>query len=96
VHQAKGLEWSVVFVIGLVNGEFPYKKSFSNPKAFEEERRLFYVAITRAKEKVFLSVPTNSNRFYSTFIQEVPESLCQEVEYEKLNGRQNVERNFSP
>ena len=96
VHQAKGLEWNVVFVIGLVNGEFPYKKSFSNPKAFEEERRLFYVAITRAKEKVFLSVPTNSNRFYSTFIQEVPESLCQEVEYEKLNGRQNVERNFSP
>src|SRR5205823_2416224 len=50
VHQAKGLEWKVVFVIWLVDGKFPTGRSLENPEAIEEERRLFYVAITRAKD----------------------------------------------
>lgn len=55
IHQAKGLEWNTVFVIGLVHGQFPHHKVIENPKAIEEERRLFYVASTRAKENLYLT-----------------------------------------
>lgn len=57
VHQAKGLEWTVVFVIGLVDGRFPDARSFREPGAEEEERRLFYVAITRARQGLYLTFP---------------------------------------
>ncbi|MEK7160729.1 MAG: 3'-5' exonuclease, partial [Patescibacteria group bacterium] len=62
IHQAKGLEWDTVFVIGLVNGQFPSYQSFKNKKNLEEERRLFYVAVTRAKNKLFLSYPFSPGR----------------------------------
>jgi len=54
IHQAKGLEWSRVFMIGLSDGQFPHPKSIEDPAQFEEERRLFYVAVTRAKDEVYL------------------------------------------
>jgi DNA helicase-2/ATP-dependent DNA helicase PcrA len=57
IHQAKGLEFSVVFVIMLCEGLFPSARSIKRPESEEEERRLFYVAITRAKNELYLSYP---------------------------------------
>lgn len=57
IHQAKGLEWSVVVVIGLAEGQFPHPKAFRDADQLEEERRLFYVAVTRAKDQLYLLVP---------------------------------------
>ena len=57
VHQAKGLEWKVVFVIWLTEGMFPSLRSLNDAEAFEEERRLFYVAVTRAEDDLYLSWP---------------------------------------
>ncbi len=55
LHNAKGLEYPVVFLTGLEDGLFPLAQSFDDPPKLEEERRLFYVGITRAEEKLFLS-----------------------------------------
>ncbi|MFH1995891.1 MAG: ATP-dependent helicase [Candidatus Omnitrophota bacterium] len=57
IHQAKGLEWNAVFVIGLCEGQFPHPKSIENPLELEEERRLFYVAATRTKQYLYLVHP---------------------------------------
>jgi DNA helicase-2/ATP-dependent DNA helicase PcrA len=59
IHSAKGLEWRCVFVIWLVDGRFPSAYSFSDDEGLEEERRLLYVAITRAKQHLFLTYPIN-------------------------------------
>ena len=59
IHSAKGLEWRCVFVIWLVDGRFPSAYSFSTPEELEEERRLLYVAMTRAKDQLFLTYPIN-------------------------------------
>jgi DNA helicase-2/ATP-dependent DNA helicase PcrA len=57
IHQAKGLEFDVVFIIMLCDGLFPSSRSAESPEGEEEERRLFYVAITRAKNELYLSYP---------------------------------------
>ena len=57
VHQAKGQEWKAVFVIGLCDGMFPLGRSLDNLEGEEEERRLFYVAVTRAKDELYLAYP---------------------------------------
>jgi DNA helicase II / ATP-dependent DNA helicase PcrA len=59
VHSAKGLEWKVVFIIWLTEGRFPSAHANMDPMEIEEERRLLYVAITRAKERLFLTYPLN-------------------------------------
>ncbi len=62
VHSAKGLEWSVVFIIWVMEGYFPSAKAYSNQDAFEEERRLMYVAATRAKDRVLICYPGGESR----------------------------------
>ncbi|MDL1956686.1 MAG: ATP-dependent helicase [Candidatus Desulfofervidus auxilii] len=62
IHSAKGLEWDIVFIIGLADGHFPVSHNVMSEEELEEERRLFYVAITRAKTKLYLSVPHRGYR----------------------------------
>ncbi len=59
IHSAKGLEWQCVFVIWAVDGRFPSAYSFTSDEELEEERRLFYVAVTRAKKHLHLTYPIN-------------------------------------
>ncbi len=59
IHSAKGLEWQCVFVIWTVDGRFPSAYSFTSNEELEEERRLFYVAVTRAKKHLHLTYPIN-------------------------------------
>ncbi len=67
IHSAKGLEWHSVFIIHLVDGYLPSSYAFSSEDALEEERRLFYVAATRAKRNLYLSSPkvTGRGSFYA-------------------------------
>lgn len=60
IHQAKGLEWPVVFVIGLLEGQFPNARALAKGEDIEEERRLFYVAVTRAMDELYLTYPLSS------------------------------------
>jgi DNA helicase-2/ATP-dependent DNA helicase PcrA len=57
IHSAKGLEWRAVFVIGMVDGRFPSLFNLRDENDVEEERRLLYVAVTRAKEHLYLTYP---------------------------------------
>ncbi|QSR87817.1 UvrD-helicase domain-containing protein [Candidatus Methylacidiphilum infernorum] len=82
IHQAKGLEWKVVFIIMLCEGLFPSNYSLNHPTLLEEERRLFYVAATRAKDRLFLCYPAmrpfnNRQTTYSPsrFLEELPNHL---------------------
>jgi DNA helicase-2/ATP-dependent DNA helicase PcrA len=86
IHQAKGLEFDVVFVIMLCEGLFPSSRSLERAESLEEERRLFYVAITRAKHELYLSYPlaraTAGAGDYlqrpSRFLGEIPPDLVEE------------------
>jgi DNA helicase II / ATP-dependent DNA helicase PcrA len=86
IHQAKGLEWGAVFLIWLTEGMFPGSRSLISPDALEEERRLFYVAATRAQDQLYLSYPrkrTNVPRdreaqTASRFLLEIPRELTKE------------------
>jgi DNA helicase-2/ATP-dependent DNA helicase PcrA len=86
VHQAKGLEWKVVFVIWMADGMFPSARSLESNDAIEEERRLFYVAVTRAKDELYLTYPhLRLGAGYgemlqrpSRFLAEVPNALLEE------------------
>ncbi|HMK66515.1 MAG TPA: ATP-dependent helicase [Thermodesulfobacteriota bacterium] len=83
VHSAKGLEWKVVFIIWLTEGRFPSTHAASDPMEMEEERRLLYVAVTRAKEKLFLTYPLNlslreggwQKNDLCHFIAQIPEDI---------------------
>jgi len=89
IHQAKGLEWPVVFVMRLTDNDFPNKKALSEKGGLEEERRLFYVAITRAGEQLHLTYPLTSGyddlifNQPSLFIQELPQKMLERVELEE-------------
>ncbi len=63
VHSAKGLEWAVVFIIWVSEGRFPSQRAYSNHEELEEERRLFYVASTRAKDDLILCYPSQDARY---------------------------------
>lgn len=86
IHSSKGLEFPVIFVIGLEEGIFPHSRSAFSPAELEEERRLMYVALTRAKHKIYLLFADQRTIFGSTqinppsrFVAEIPEHLvCEE------------------
>jgi len=95
LHSAKGLEFPVVFLVGMEEGIFPGYKSISEPKELEEERRLCYVGITRAKENLFLTCSKQRTIFGSTscnavsrFLKEIPQELLEGYD-ESFNTNQN-------
>lgn len=82
LHAAKGLEFPVVFLVGLEEGLFPHAKSLLDPQELEEERRLCYVGMTRAKEKLYLTYArkrlffgNRTSNLISRFIADIPEHL---------------------
>src|SRR5256712_955677 len=91
VHQAKGLEFHTVFVIWLTDGMFPSSRSLDTREALEEERRLFYVAITRAKDELYLTYPHmrltggygDVFQRPSRFLQEIPNELVEDWQGER-------------
>ena len=91
LHAAKGLEFPVVFLAGLDEGVFPHQRTFNNPSELEEERRLMYVGVTRAEEKLYLISAKRRQmwgefKYYnpSRFIEEIPRQL---LEYSVFEGR---------
>ena len=84
LHSAKGLEFPVVFLVGMEEGIFPGYKSIGEPKELEEERRLCYVGITRAKNNLYLTCSRQRTMFGSTscnpvsrFVKEIPENMLE-------------------
>ena len=98
LHSAKGLEFPVVFLVGMEEGIFPGYKSISEPKELEEERRLCYVGITRAKEHLYLTCSKQRTIFGSTsynpvsrFLKEIPEDLLEG--YKEAFGEEDNNKN---
>lgn len=86
LHTAKGLEYPVVFIIGLEQGTLPHIRAFSEPGGLSEERRLMYVGMTRAEQKLYLSSALQRTLFGSTqsflpssFLTDIPRELLEEV-----------------
>jgi DNA helicase II / ATP-dependent DNA helicase PcrA len=93
LHAAKGLEYPVVFITGLEDGVFPHLRSLGEPEALEEERRLCYVGITRARERLYLChawrrTLYGATDYYSAsrFLSEIPEELVHAVGVERTRG----------
>lgn len=89
VHAAKGLEFPVVFVVGMEDGLFPHSRALLNPQEMEEERRLCYVALTRAIKKIYLIFAGQRMRYgtlqvnpMSRFIDDIPEKFVQWLKHE--------------
>jgi DNA helicase II / ATP-dependent DNA helicase PcrA len=82
-HMAKGLEFPVVFLVGLEDGIFPHSRSLGDPKELEEERRLAYVAITRA-EKILYLTHSMRRRFYGEEIAAEPSQFLNEMPLELI------------
>jgi len=97
IHAAKGLEFHTVFITGLEQGLFPSDRGNSTKKEKEEERRLMYVAITRAKEQLYLT-HAHIRRIFgeevmqmpSEFISDIPDELCEDVSIERKRGGSDV------
>jgi DNA helicase-2/ATP-dependent DNA helicase PcrA len=86
LHSAKGLEFRVVFLTGMEEGIFPHSQSLSEPDELEEERRLCYVGVTRARERLYLTHTWSrllfggiQQSFPSRFLKEIPEELVEDV-----------------
>jgi DNA helicase-2/ATP-dependent DNA helicase PcrA len=100
LHSAKGLEYRVVFLVGLEEGIFPHSRSFDDPAQMEEERRLCYVGITRAKERLYLIHAARRNFRGNTvvnppsrFLADIPENLWSES---GVSPRSYLRREFTP
>ena len=85
VHSSKGLEFPVIFIAGMDEGLFPLFRSLDEKSELEEERRLFYVALTRAEEKVYLLYATNRRRMGSETVNGLPSRFINEIPEESLD-----------
>ena len=94
LHSAKGLEFPTVFIVGLEEGILPHSRSMLSHAEMEEERRLMYVGLTRAKEKIYLLFTRQRSIFGSTqmnspsrFLEDIPENLMQKNSYREIEQR---------
>ena len=94
LHSAKGLEYPVVFLVGVEEGVFPHIRALTDPDELEEERRLAYVGITRAREKLYISHAWSRSLFGTTsynppsrFLDEIPSELVLSIGGPKTYGR---------
>ena len=101
LHSAKGLEFPAVFLVGMEEGIFPGYKSIGEPKELEEERRLCYVGITRAKQFLFLTCSKQRTVFGSTscnpvsrFLNEIPKELLEGYD-EAFESQQKIDNTYS-
>ena len=102
IHQAKGLEWNAVMVIGLCEGQFPHGKAMSDQSEIEEERRLFYVAATRARKHLYLIHPITRFDYQmgtvvarrSRFLEELDPDDYEIWEVDSTSGRGMIDRDF--
>ncbi len=86
LHAAKGLEFGAVFIVGLDDGILPHSRSFDEPEAMEEERRLFYVGITRAKDRLYLlRALRRGGRGYAE--ETIPSRYLDDIPSELLSGK---------
>lgn len=98
LHSAKGLEFPIVFITGLEDGLFPLYRSLDTRKELEEERRLFYVGLTRAMERVYLLYATQRRRMgadydlglMSRFVREIPEEFIEEIPFSSALTRKVI------
>jgi DNA helicase II / ATP-dependent DNA helicase PcrA len=95
IHQAKGLEWSQVFIPRVVEDSFPHRRALDEPGGEDEERRIFYVAVTRAMNELTLTYPLTIARggrgptvftLPSRFLTEIDDSLVERAEIEIETG----------
>ena len=100
LHAAKGLEFPVVFMAGLDEGIFPHLRSLNVPSEMEEERRLMYVGVTRAEEKLYLTSAKRRQmwgefKYYnpSRFIEEIPRQLLNMISFEGSSSDNSTFRN---
>ncbi|MAX12602.1 MAG: ATP-dependent DNA helicase PcrA [Candidatus Marinimicrobia bacterium] len=89
VHSAKGLEFPVVIIAGMEEGLFPHSNSIDEPEGVEEERRLFYVAITRAMESLYLYSTDSRMRFGGGYTPSIRSRFIDEIPSELLSTREN-------
>jgi DNA helicase-2/ATP-dependent DNA helicase PcrA len=101
LHSAKGLEYPVVFLIGLEDGIFPHIRSLGEPDELEEERRLAYVGITRAEQRLYLTNAWSRTLFGTTqynppsrFLDEIPPGLVTEAEGSRSDRRRAGRSSF--
>jgi len=94
LHAAKGLEFAVVFIVGLNDGSLPHSRSFDDPDGMQEERRLFYVGITRAKDRLYLAFSQNRSLYGysepiepSRFLEDIPAHLIDETQPRRSGGQ---------
>ncbi len=93
IHSAKGLEWDVVFILGLADGRFPHQNAVPGPQ-WEEERRLLYVAVTRAKKELYMTYPKEllgvdrklQRCGMSPFLRETSAGLFEKIETQNYPG----------
>ena len=84
LHSSKGLEFPAVFIVGMEEGLLPHSRTFTEPQELEEERRLCYVGITRAKERLWLTFAESrssmggyTDQMPSRFLAEIPQDICE-------------------
>jgi DNA helicase-2/ATP-dependent DNA helicase PcrA len=86
IHSAKGLEWHTVFIIWAVEGKFPSSYAFNSEEEMEEERRLMYVAATRARESLFITYPINVYDRVTGEVLSKPSRFLKEIPSEMFEG----------
>jgi DNA helicase-2/ATP-dependent DNA helicase PcrA len=86
LHSAKGLEFPIVFMVGVEEGLLPHQRSFATEAALEEERRLCYVGLTRAKEQVYLTY-ARARRLFGSVDYRMPSRFIEEIPPELLDRR---------